>query len=229
MLGYAPDELIGKSAFDYLAPEDQASARDRLLRLVTHSGTPVSIEVRFRHKDGTWRFIEAIGTTLAPDTADEGLVVNSRDITERKAAEATLRLQKTLLEAQGEASIDGILVVSEEGRILSFNQRFVELWSIPADVVTARSDEAAIQTVLAQVEDPEAFIARIDHLYAHPEERARDEIALQDGRVFDRYSAPVISSEGDNYGRIWFFRDMTIQKRHAEELEQARQYAERAR
>jgi len=229
MLGHAPEEMVGKNAFEYMAPEDVAPTQERLQWLAAHPGTPVTAEFRFRHKDGSWRYIESVGTTFSPDTATEGVVVNSRDITERKRAEATLRLQKTLLEAQGEASIDGILVVSEAGKILSYNQRFVELWNLPPEVVASRSDEAAIQTVLAQLYDPEAFLARVAYLYDNPEEKARDEIALRDGRVFDRYSAPVISSEGDYYGRIWFFRDMTVQKRHAEELEQARYEAERAK
>lgn len=229
MLGYTPEEMIGKNAFGYLAPEDVAPTQERLQQLTEHPGTPVAAEFRFRHKDGSWRYIESIGTTLPLDSPAGGVVINSRDITERKHTERTLLLQKTLLEAQGEASIDGILVISAEGEILSHNQRFLDMWSIPPEVAASRSDEAAIQTVLNQLEDPAAFLARIDYLYAHPDVQARDEIALHDRRVFDRYTAPIISSEGDYYGRIWFFRDMTAQKRHAEELEQSRQEAEHAR
>src|SRR5690606_24166155 len=77
--------------------------------------------------------------------------------------------------------------------------------------------------------DPQAFLDRVAHLYAHPDETARDEIALKDGRVFDRYTAPVRSADGERYGRIWFFRDVTAERRHAEELDQARREAERAR
>lgn len=229
MFGYTPDELVGQNAFAYLCPDDVPATRERLQHLAEHPGVPVSSEFRFRHKDGSWRFVEAIGMSLSPDSAEEGIVVNSRDITGRKRAEATLRLQKTLLEAQGEASIDGILVVSDDGEILSYNQRFVEMWSLSPEVMERHSDEAAIRAVLDQVADPQAFRERIETLYAHPYQKARDEIALRDGRVFDRYSAPVVSSEGDYYGRIWFFRDVTKQKRYADELEQARRDAERAR
>ncbi|MDX1531511.1 MAG: response regulator, partial [Rhodothermales bacterium] len=142
----------------------------------------------------------------------------SVDITERVEAERALRLQKTLLEAQGEASIDGILVISDEGQMLSFNRRFVEMWEIPEEVVASRSDEAALATVLDRLEDPDAFLARVAHLYAHPEEESREEVRLRDGRVFDRYSAPITSDEGDYYGRIWFFRDVTDQKRAEEAI-----------
>ena len=75
------------------------------------------MEFRFRHADGSWRDLEAVGNTLLEDTSVGGMVVNSRDVSDRKRAEEALRFQKTLLEAQSEASIDGILVVSAEGEI----------------------------------------------------------------------------------------------------------------
>ncbi|HMB93195.1 MAG TPA: PAS domain S-box protein [Rhodothermales bacterium] len=229
VLGYRPEEMVHTSAFERVHPEDAAQVREVLGAAISQPNTTHVAQFRYRHKDGSWRVLEATGRLLIPEDASAGIIVNSRDVTERKRAEATLRLQKTLLEAQGEASIDGILVVSEEGKILSYNQRFVEMWGLSPEVVASQSDDAAIQAVLNQLQDPEEFLARVEHLYTYPGETARDEIVLRDGRVFDRYSAPVISNEGDYYGRIWFFRDMTAQKRHAEELEQARQEAEHAR
>ena len=229
MLGYSPDEMIGRNAFEFLPPEEVEPVLARLQQVVNQPGSSVSAEFQFRHKDGSYRYLEATGRTLREDDPRSGVIVNSRDITERVEADRKLRLQKTLLEAQGEASIDGILVVGEHGKILSFNQRFVEMWEIPDEVIASQSDDAALQAVLDQIEDPDAFLARVGHLYEHPDEESRDEILLRDGRVFDRYSAPVVSSEGEHYGRIWFFRDVTPQKRHAEELELARQEAEIAK
>jgi PAS domain-containing protein len=191
-------------------------------------GTPQRFDWWARRKDGS-TFPKEVVIQRSTYFGQDVVIAVARDISERVEAEETLRLQKTLLEAQSEASIDGILVVRDDGKILSYNQRFVDLWKIPPEVVAARTDEAALQAVLDQLHDPEAFLERVDHLYRNPHVRARDEIVLHDGRVFDRYSAPVISSEGNYYGRIWFFRDMTTQKRHAEELEQARQEAEDAR
>lgn len=49
----------------------------------------------------------------------------------------------------------------------------------------------------------------IEELYANPHLTGKAEIELKDGRTFERYSAPVISAEGDYYGRVWFFRDVT--------------------
>jgi serine phosphatase RsbU (regulator of sigma subunit) len=139
-------------------------------------------------------------------------------------------LQRTLslLRAQQEATIDGILVVNERRRLVSCNRRFLELWGIPAALAESGDDEAMIGHVLGSLRDPGAFLARIVHLYGHPQERSRDELALRDGRLFDRYSAPVIGDGGENFGRIWIFRDVTDQRRAEAalraDLEQARAF-----
>ncbi|HZY56984.1 MAG TPA: PAS domain S-box protein, partial [Rubrobacteraceae bacterium] len=141
-----------------------------------------------------------------------------RSATEPDRTEETLRFQKALLEAQSEASIDGILVVSTEGKMISFNRRFIEMWGIPDDVIQSRSDEAALQWALDKLVDPQEFLARVAYLYEHPGEESRDEIVLKDGRTFDRYSAPVRDKDGTHYGRVWYFRDVTEHKRADEAL-----------
>ncbi|HEY3021738.1 MAG TPA: SpoIIE family protein phosphatase [Solirubrobacteraceae bacterium] len=138
------------------------------------------------------------------------------DVTARKEAQDSLQLHRALLEAQGEASIEGILVVSPDGRIVSFNRRFVELWNIPEDVLATGSDEAALSSVTEQLADPGGFIARVRYLYEHPEDSASDEIGFRDGRTFDRYTTPLVGEGGEPYGRIWFFRDITERKRAEE-------------
>lgn len=140
---------------------------------------------------------------------------------EQKRVERELLFRKTLLEAQTEAAIDGILVVDPAGRILSFNRRFVAMWGIPQEVIASHSDEAAISSVLHKLADPETFLIRVRYLYDHPDKESRDEISLKDGRTLDRYSAPVRNPEGGFYGRVWYFRDVTDQKLHDEELRQS--------
>jgi PAS domain S-box-containing protein len=139
-------------------------------------------------------------------------------MTTRRRMEDALRFQAALLRAHGEALIDGILVVAPSGEVLSYNRRFVELWGIPDDVVAKRSDAALLQAVEENLVDPTSFLARIAELYQHPDLESRDEIRLKDGRIFDRYSAPVRGDDGSLYGRVWFFQDVTEQRRAAEGL-----------
>jgi PAS domain S-box-containing protein len=142
---------------------------------------------------------------------------------DRKRAEEDLRFQKSLLESQSEAAIDGILVVSRNGVMTSFNRRFCQMWDISEEVLRSRADERAIQSVLDKLVDPKEFLERVRYLYDHPDEESRDEIRLKDGRAFDRYSAPVRGAGGIHYGRVWYFRDITGRRQTEENLRRAAQ------
>ncbi|MGH7476718.1 MAG: PAS domain S-box protein [Longimicrobiales bacterium] len=229
VLGYRPEELVGKRAFERIHEDDYEATIAAVQDVLKHPGKTRTVPLRYRHKNGEYRVLESVGRTMRLDESNVGVVVMSRDITERKATEDELLLKTTLLEAQGEASIDGILVVGENGRITSYNQRFVELWGIPPEIVESRSDERAIGWVLDKLVDPVEFGQRIEYLYAHPDEHSRDEILLKDGSVFDRYSGPVRAADGRYYGRIWWFRDITERKRFEDALQSAREEAERER
>jgi PAS domain S-box-containing protein len=218
LLGYRAEELIGTNAFSYIHPDDIEQVSCVFAQTLKTGGVGPLVEFRFRHADGSWRHLEAVGNSLLEDPNVRGVVLNSRDITERKQAEKGLRFQKALLEAQTEASIDGILVVSADGEMISFNQRFVEMWGIPKEVIGTRSDNAALQSVVDKLIDPQEFLARVAYLYEHPNEESRDEILLKDGRTFDRYSAPVRSKDGTYHGRVWYFRNITERKRSEREI-----------
>jgi PAS domain S-box-containing protein len=127
----------------------------------------------------------------------------------RTRGEEELRFKNTLLTTVQEASIDGILVVDQGGKFMAHNQRFVRMWGIPDDIMETRRDDLALKFVRDQLVEPEAFAARVRYLYDHPTETSSDEIHLKDGRVLDRYSAPVIGPDQEHYGRVWYFRDVT--------------------
>jgi signal transduction histidine kinase len=134
---------------------------------------------------------------------------------ELQQTEAVLSRRNAILQAQQEAAIDGILLVNEHQQVVSCNRRFQELWGIPDELLSDGNDQILLEFVLAQLADPQEFLAQVQYLYQHPTEVSRDEILFQDGRVFDRYSSPVQSNAGDYYGRIWFFRDVTEYKQIA--------------
>jgi PAS domain S-box-containing protein len=100
LLGYGPDELVGQTAF-VVHPEDLPEVADAFGRGLQNPGTTQSVTFRFRHKDGSWRSLESVGMNLLHDPNVAGVIVNSRDVTERTEAEERLR-QAQKMEAIGQ-------------------------------------------------------------------------------------------------------------------------------
>src|SRR5918997_3185805 len=91
ILGYLPEERIGKNAFDYLHPEDKDRSKATFAEALNNPGqVQRPVEFRLRRKDGTWRHMETTRTNLLNDPAGKGVVANSRDITERRRAGGAL-------------------------------------------------------------------------------------------------------------------------------------------
>ena len=95
VLGYRPEEMIGLNVFDYIHPADSTVTSKVFSTAVKEPGRNDAIELRFRHKDGSWRILEAVGKSLITDDDRVIVIVNSRDISDRKAMEEDLiRAQK---------------------------------------------------------------------------------------------------------------------------------------
>jgi len=129
LLGYSLDELLGRNAFDMIHPDDGARARDALSEIVENRNSVLSAEFRFRHRNGSWRVIEATGSNQLDNPFIAGIVVNSRDVTERKKAEELLREANKRAEderAKSEAIImaigDGISIQDKTFKVLYQNQ-----------------------------------------------------------------------------------------------------------
>jgi signal transduction histidine kinase len=147
-------------------------------------------------------------------TLEQLLDVYERSVLEQSdklyAEQERMRLQKTLLECQGEASLDGILSASLDGRILSANQRLSEMWGIDPPFVGTKSYEEVLRSMAERTPDPTGFVKR--SATVENSQDSREEISLNDGRTFDRYAAPIRSQEGTLLGRVWHFRDISAFK-----------------
>ncbi|MEH2229122.1 MAG: PAS domain S-box protein [Nostoc sp.] len=142
----------------------------------------------------------------------------------RQQAEKDLHRMNAVLQAQQEASIDGILIIDENFTVTSFNQKFSQLWQIPTTILETRDDRQLLRCVLHQLANPDEFLAKVKYLYQHPEETSRDEILLKSGKIFERYSAPVRGQQvEDCYGRIWYYRDITEYKQAEAQLRASKQ------
>jgi signal transduction histidine kinase len=130
-----------------------------------------------------------------------------------------IQLEKTvsLLRGTLESTADGILVVNNDGKIESFNQRFIELWRIPESIIASQDDDRALAFVLDQLKKPDEFLSKVRELYSDPDAESFDVLEFKDGRFFERYSRPQkIGTK--SVGRVWSFHDITKRQRMEEAL-----------
>ncbi len=111
--GFGPRERVGAGMFDRLHPEDRRVVADAFARLLENPGAVLRVEVRIQHKDGSWREVEATGTSLLRDPAVEGIVVNLHDITERREARRRLEHSLEKLQRTMRGTIQAVTAITE--------------------------------------------------------------------------------------------------------------------
>ena len=217
MFGYAPGEMLWKHVSIVNPPTTKTpeETAEEIMSILLEE-KQWSGEIRNIKKDGSAFWSYANVSVFEHSEDGPVLVAVHTDITDRKQAEELWYFKSALLEAQLASSIDGILIVDTEGKKILQNQRNVELWKIPQHIADNDDDEIQLQHVMHMTKNPERFVEKVAHLYKHQDETSRDEVELKDGTVLDRYSAPVLGKDGQHYGRIWMFHDITALKRAEE-------------
>src|ERR1035438_10341028 len=197
---------------EYIHRDDQARVTAAINKAI-RTKSIFELEHKVLSADGSlgWTFSRAIPLQDANGEIVEWFGAAS-DVTERKQAEESLLFKTALLEAQTETTIDGILAVDESDHIVLANKQFGLNFGIPDELLNTRDNLIVLKHVTDKVEDPDAFIERVEYLNSHRDEKGRDELRFKNGKIFDRYSAPLVDSKGRYRGRIWYFRDITDRK-----------------
>lgn len=193
-----------------------------LVDLIT-KGQEYNLEYVINPADGSASKVIHSIARLNKDTDGNPLRVIGviHDITERKRGEEEISFKNLILSTQQEASLHAILTVDENGKILNYNQKFIEIWGIPDAILATGMDEPVLQYVVEQLADPEAFLSRVRYLYEKKGEKSFEELTLKDGRILERFSAPMLGETGKYFGRVWYFRDITGRKRSEEMLKKS--------
>ena len=156
------------------------------------------------------------------------IVATGTDVTHNKRRQNLLKRYNSVLKAQSEASTDGILVVNERGIVSNYNKRFHEIWSLSPSVMDAGDPAKIWKTASELMPEPQAFLDKANSISASETETVKDLLELNDGRIFEQASFPICSPLGESYGRVWFFHEITEQKRSEEQLRAAMRQAEEA-
>ena len=216
MLGYKPEERMGKSVFELLHPDDLAFAKRHFAKGIQNPGIVHFMECRFQHKDGSWHLVETTGINLLDDPVVAGIVVNSRDITERKRAEEALRESEERYRELFENAKDTIYVHDLNGIYTSVNRA--------AEQLTGYSREEIIGKHFSDFLAPE-YLPRVrNHLVKKlTDQRPTSfevEVIARDGRrVPVELSSNLVCEDGVPVGVQGIARDITERKRAAELLQ----------
>lgn len=119
---------------------------------------------------------------------------------------------ETLLSAVLDAAADGIIVIGADGQILTYNDRFVEIWDISRQTLLTRDDRQVLAALVKKITDAADFLHHVDTMAADRDGRALGVCRLIDGRVIEHETRPV-RVEDEKIGRVWTFRDITARVR----------------
>ncbi len=220
--GYHRDEILRRHMGDLNTPEHAPHCADRMAKL--RRDEAIFFETVHQSKDGR-RIPTEINAKLVRGEGSTFIIGICRDVTEKMKAEEELHRSNSLLLGTLDSTADGILVVDDQGRIASYNRKFLELWRIPEEVAASGDDELALSNAIGYLKEPESFMKKVRELYNEKEAESFDVLEFKDGRVFERYSIPL-KVDGKCVGRVWNFRDVTRRKRMEEQQQVFRSLVE---
>jgi diguanylate cyclase (GGDEF)-like protein/PAS domain S-box-containing protein len=214
--GYSREEAIRMNVSDVVAPEYLPAVRQMIAEKVA-SGASSSYELEIISKAGKRVSLELSSRLITVDGVPVGVQGIGRDITARKEAESSLHNAISLFASTFESTADGIIVINHERQVTAYNQKLIEMWQVPPDVIASKDGRKFAEFAAAQTKDPQAFGVSHDRLYSDPLAVTTETIDLADGRVYERYSQPQFM-EGKPVGRVCCFRDVTERERAEEKL-----------
>ena len=220
LTGFTPAELVGHTVIGQVHPDDQPRFRDALHEALARPGVPVPLQYRGRHRDGSWRDREIVGVNRLHDPDIKAIIVNYRDTTARRRAEAALEESERVYRSTFDEAPIGVAHTSLTGKFLRVNEYLCQLLGYASQELT-RLEFTAI---------------------THPDEIGRDVAALRAlaANQMHRYTCEkryrrkdgsfvlanlAVGVHRDRLGEASFFiaviEDLTERKRLEQELREA--------
>lgn len=194
VIGYTPEELLGRPAIELLHPAERDDVAQAFAGQLLEHRPPVPLEHRIRHRDGSWRWIESIAVNLLDDPAISGVLVDGRDVTDRRRAELVAAEQARILEgvARGVALATTLDAVA----------RLVERWVDASRAVVAVADHDRVLHVGAAPNMPAPCVAALEGLAVPPERPGLPEAPVR--HLIDPANGALAATLADHGFASWW-------------------------
>jgi len=217
ILGFRPNERVGGSLYERIHPDDVQSVATAFGQFIEQQGAPLHAEVRARHKDGSWRHIEAVGVNLLDHPSVRGIVVTLRDVSETRRAEQGLQRSKEKLRLYLDSSPDAIYINDADGTLLYGNAAAERLTGHSREKLVGKTFLEA--GLLAPESVPKALEVGQANLKGTPSGPDEFEIMNKAGNRIPVEICTYPIAQGDSLEVIGIARDITERKRASEELQ----------
>ena len=214
--GFTMKDRTDKNAFELLHPADLPKVMEAFSKGIRQPGHSDMVEFRWQHKDGTWHWQEAVATNLIDDPVVQGIVVNARDITDRKRIEEALRESEERYRSLIETSPDCIIIVDMQGKIMMVNRSGLKMFRCEAaeDMVGKSVTDFMLEKEWAKARKP--MLEQVDFLETPIEFTS----VRMDGTRFisESNSSLLKNALGAPIGFLSITRDVTDRRRAEEAL-----------
>ena len=214
--GYTREELLSMNLYDLIHPDFRPIVKDWGKFRGNLKNSSSKYEILVISKTGVQRWIEATVDVIKFEKK-ASILVTAFDISDRKLSDLELETSLSLLQATIESTADGILAVDSQGKIVTFNSKFAQMWQVPSFLVDSQHNNQVLEFGINQLKYPEDFLKCSQELSDKPDAESYNIIEFKDGRIFERYSIPQRTG-GKITGRVFSFRDVTERLRGEEAL-----------
>jgi diguanylate cyclase (GGDEF)-like protein/PAS domain S-box-containing protein len=223
MLGWDAEQLVGKDGFTLIHPDDVPLGRERHADALAHPGPQGPFELRLLRADGSSCWVEVRMTNLLDDPDVAGLVINFRDIEDRRRVEEALRSSGARYRAIVETAQEGIWLIRDDGRTLFANEKFAQILGRPLAEVY---DLPAPDVVPEQARD--TVLPRLQSRPKRGHETYELQVVRPDGelRTILISASPLVEPGGGYVGSLAMITDITARKQAEDQLRRRALYDE---
>ncbi|HEX6064958.1 MAG TPA: PAS domain S-box protein [Longimicrobiales bacterium] len=219
ILGYSTQKLIGQSSLPIMHPDDLPEALKNLSRLVDDNLPLVAGEYRIVDADGVMHLVDFRARNLLDDPAIRGIVVDARDITERRKAEHALRASEERFRKVLEVSGEGIVMRNAKGTITFANERFADMLGYTVDEIVGKD----VEDIIAPSALPSQRASAKRRRESGVAETLDMEFLRKDGTIMPAILSvsPTFGDDGSFTGALGMITDITERKQLEEQLRQS--------